>query len=101
VGVPTPGTPTLATAPVALGQQVALYPNLARQAAFVELPTSLGCQAVAATLVDALGRQVRTATLPAQGATAHPLDLRGLASGVYALRLTTSAGTIVKRLTVE
>jgi extracellular elastinolytic metalloproteinase len=91
----------LATAPAALAQQVALYPNPAQQAAFVELPASLGRQAVSASLVDALGRVVRTAVLPAQGATAHPLDLRGLASGVYALRLTTNAGTIVKRLTVE
>jgi hypothetical protein len=92
---------TLATAPAALVQQVALYPNPAQKAAFVELPASLGRQAVSASLVDALGRVVRTVALPAQGTTAHPLDLRGLASGVYALRLTTSAGTIVKRLTVE
>ena len=91
----------LATATAALAQQVGLYPNPAKASAFVELPASLGRQAVTATLVDALGRVVRTAVLPAQGALAHPLDLHELPSGVYALRLHTSAGLVVKRLTVE
>jgi hypothetical protein len=91
----------LATVPAALAQQVALYPNPAKTAAFVELPASLGRQAVTATLVDALGREVRTVSLPAQGATAHQLDLHELATGVYALRLSTSAGVVVKKLVVE
>jgi hypothetical protein len=91
----------LATVPAALAQQVALYPNPAKKAAFVELPASLGRQAVTASLVDALGRQVRTVTLPAQGALAHQLDLSELATGVYALRLSTSAGVVVKKLVIE
>jgi len=91
----------LATTPAALAQQVALYPNPAKKAAFVELPASLGRQAVTAALVDALGRQVRTLTLPAQGALAHQLDLSELATGVYALRLSTSAGVVVKKLVIE
>jgi|GEM_PF-2347922 len=91
----------LATVPTAIAQQVALYPNPAKTAAFVELPASLGRQAVTATLVDALGREVRTVSLPAQGATAHQLDLHELATGVYALRLSTSAGVVVKKLVVE
>jgi hypothetical protein len=91
----------LATTPAALAQQVALYPNPAKKAAFVELPASLGRQAVTAALVDALGRQVRTITLPAQGALAHQLDLSELATGVYALRLSTSAGVVVKKLVIE
>jgi hypothetical protein len=91
----------LATAPAALAQQVGLYPNPAKTNAFVELPASLGRLAVTATLVDALGRVVRTVVLPAQGSAAHSLDLHELPTGVYALRLTTSTGTIVKRLTVE
>jgi hypothetical protein len=91
----------LATAPAALVQQVGLYPNPAKASVFVELPASLGHQAVTATLVDAVGRVVRTLTLPAQGAVAHPLDLRELPTGIYALRLRTSAGTVVKKLTVE
>jgi hypothetical protein len=91
---------TLAAAPAALAQQVSLYPNPATGSAQLELPASLGSQAITATLVDAVGREVRTISLPARGG-AHTLDLRTLPAGVYALRLATSAGTIVKKLTVE
>jgi hypothetical protein len=91
----------LATAPAALAAQVGLYPNPATGAAFVELPAALGRTAVSATLVDALGRPVRTQQLPAQGATAHRLALAELATGVYTLHLKTSAGVIVKKLVVE
>lgn len=91
----------LATAPAALAQQIALYPNPARKAVFVELPASLGRQVVAAALVDALGRQVRTMGLPAQGTLAHQLDLSALAPGIYALRLRTSAGIVVRKLVIE
>ncbi len=91
----------LATAPAALAQQLACYPNPAAGAVFVTLPASLGRQAVAATLVDAVGRPLRTFTLPAQGIAAHSLDLRELPIGVYLLRLDTSAGTLVRKLAVE
>ncbi|RZK25281.1 MAG: T9SS type A sorting domain-containing protein, partial [Hymenobacter sp.] len=91
----------LATAPAALAQQVALYPNPAKTSAWLELPASLGRQALTATLLDAVGRPVRTITLPAQGVVAHQLDLHQLATGIYALRLSTSAGVVVKRLVVE
>jgi hypothetical protein len=90
----------LATAPAALAQQVSLYPNPATGSAQLELPASLAGQAVTATLVDAVGRAVHNLSLPARGG-AHSLDLRSLPAGVYALRLATSAGTIVKKLTVE
>jgi hypothetical protein len=91
----------LATAPAALAAQVGLYPNPATATAFVELPATLGRAAVTAQLVDALGRPMRTLTLPAQGAAAHRLDLANLATGVYTLRLNTSAGVIVKKLVVQ
>lgn len=91
----------LAAAPAALAKQVALYPNPAKASVSLELPASLGAEAIRASFIDALGRTVRTVTLPAQGSTAHQLDLHGLAPGVYALRLSTSAGTIVNRLAVE
>ncbi|MBF9221456.1 T9SS type A sorting domain-containing protein [Hymenobacter ruricola] len=91
----------LATAPAALAAQVGLYPNPASTAVTVELPATLGRTAVAAELVDALGRVARTLTLPAQGATAHRLDLAELATGVYTLHLRTSAGVIVKKLVVQ
>jgi hypothetical protein len=65
------------------------------------LPISLGRQVVTATLLDGVGRAVRTVNLPAQGSTAHQLDLRGLSPSIYALYLRTSAGTVVKKLLVE
>ncbi|MDQ2770625.1 MAG: T9SS type A sorting domain-containing protein, partial [Bacteroidota bacterium] len=91
----------LAVSNVALAAQVGLYPNPARLAAFVELPAALGRTAVTALLVDALGRTVRTQTLPAQGAAAHQLSLAGLANSIYTLHLHTSAGVLVKKLVVE
>ena len=91
----------LATAPAALSQQVSLYPSPTKGAAFVELPASLGGRAIQGTLVDALGRTVRTIALPAQGTAAHKVDVSGLTAGVYALRLNTSAGMVVKRLVIE
>ncbi|MDQ2772372.1 MAG: T9SS type A sorting domain-containing protein, partial [Bacteroidota bacterium] len=91
----------LATSTVALAAQVGLYPNPAKSATFVELPAALGRVAVTASLVDALGRVVRTQTLPAQGAAAHQLSLAELATGVYTLHLATSAGVLVKKLVVE
>ena len=91
----------LATAPAALTQQVALYPNPATGSTSLELPATLSREAIAATLLDAVGRPVRALTLPAQGTQAHLLDLHALPAGVYALQLRTSAGTITKRLTIE
>lgn len=66
----------------------------------MELPAALGHVAVSANLVDALGRTVRTQTLPAQGAVAHRLSLAELATGIYTLHLRTSAGVVVKKLVV-
>ncbi|MDQ2794287.1 MAG: T9SS type A sorting domain-containing protein [Bacteroidota bacterium] len=90
----------LATAPAALAAQVGVYPNPATTTAFVELPAALGL-AVAAELVDALGRTVRAQQLPAQGAAAHRLDLANLATGVYTLHLNTSASVVGKKLVVQ
>jgi hypothetical protein len=95
----TPAQPLATTA--ASQAQVAVYPNPARTVAYVELPAALGTQPVAATLLDNLGRAVRTATLAAQGAQAHQFGLAGLPSGVYTLRLRTSAGVVAKRLVIE
>jgi len=91
----------LAAAPAALAQQVAMYPNPATSAVTIELPAALGRVAVVATLADALGREVRTLTLPAQGGAAHQFSLGQLTAGVYALHLRTSAGVIVKKLVVK
>lgn len=91
----------LATAPASLTQQVSVYPNPARNLVSVELPATLGRQALTATLVDAMGRAVRTSALPAQGAATHNISLNGLAAGVYSLQMRTDAGLVVKRLVIE
>ena len=90
----------LGAALAALAAQVAVFPNPAAKAVFIELPASLRQQVVSAALVDAVGRVVRQQALPAGGAT-HTLLLTNVASGVYSLRLQTEAGTVVKKLVVE
>jgi len=51
------------------------------------------------TLLDALGRAVRSQAAPA-GAD-YPLDLAGLAPGVYALHVRVGEAQITQRLVVE
>jgi hypothetical protein len=90
----------LAVGSAALGQQVALYPNPAKNQVSIELPLSLRHQLVTAALVDALGRVVRQQVLPV-GLAIHALALPNVAPGIYSLRLTTEAGMVVKKLLVE
>lgn len=70
-----------ATLPTALAAQVALYPNPARAAVFLELSAALGRAVATATLVYALGRVVCTTPLPARGAATYSLSLVGVAPG--------------------
>ncbi|PJJ53357.1 T9SS type A sorting domain-containing protein, partial [Hymenobacter chitinivorans] len=91
----------LATSSGTLASSVALYPNPAQKTAWVELPAALGRKPVTATLLDALGRVVRTQQLPANGDKAHALSLAELPVGVYSLRLSTEAGLVTKRLIIE
>ncbi|MDO7851417.1 Ig-like domain-containing protein [Hymenobacter convexus] len=90
----------LGTASAALAAQVAVFPNPASKAVFVELPAALGRKVVTAALLDAVGRVVVQRVLPA-GLATHTLPLTGLATGVYSLRLQTEAGIVVKKLVVE
>lgn len=93
-----PLTVTVTGTAVALADQlVQLAPNptLDGRAALV-LHQSLA--AAAPVLVfDATGRRVFQTTVPA-GVTRHELDLRALPTGVYAVRLLTPQGTVVRRL---
>ncbi|UOQ96461.1 Ig-like domain-containing protein [Hymenobacter sp. 5317J-9] len=90
----------LGAAAASLAAQVALFPNPASKAVYLELPASLRRTATTAALLDAVGRVVLTQALPA-GLATHTLPLTGLASGVYSLRLQTEAGVVVKKLVVE
>lgn len=83
-----------ATAPAAVQAPLALWPNPARAAATLVLAPVASARS--AQLLDALGRAGRTLAVPA-GAAAVPVDLTGLAPGVYLLR----CGTAMSRLMVE
>ena len=86
----------LATNSAALAAQVQVYPNPARGSFVLTRPAGTG--AASATLLNALGQVVRTLALP----TAETrVDLAGLATGVYTLRLTLGGQPVAKRLVVE
>ena len=93
--VATISYPLLPTAAATALPGLALYPNPAHCLATLHLPpnpTNL-------TLLDALGRVVRTATVPV--GPDYALDLTGLAPGVYALRVQAEGGEATRRLVVE
>ena len=76
---------------------LALYPNPAHNHATVQVPAGPGPAAL--TLLDALGRAVRTAFAPA--GQAYALSLTGLAPGVYILRVQMGEKQAVQRVVVE
>ncbi|MGI4866426.1 MAG: T9SS type A sorting domain-containing protein [Janthinobacterium lividum] len=86
--------PTRATTPLA---EDALYPNPAHGTTTVRVPAGTGPATL--TLVDALGRTVRTQ--PATAGTDNALDLSGLAPGVYALRVQLGEALATRQVVVE
>jgi hypothetical protein len=94
----------LATAPSGSGTKFwTVYPSPAHSTATVQLPahTVQGTPAIL-TLLDARGQTVRSETLQLAVAPApHPLDLTGLAPGLYLLRLAAGGTTATQRLVVE
>jgi len=97
---PATGLPTTAAAPLA-GLHIAPNPASGTRAT-VQLPAGLAAGPATFTLLDGLGRTVRTrtASLPA-GTTAADLDVAGLAPGVYALRVAVGERRGTARLVVE
>ena len=87
-----PDTPLATAAPLAAGR-LELLPNPAHGRATLRLPTPAAAPQPL-TLTDALGREVRRQTLPAR-TTEAPLDLAGLAPGLYFVRVGASAGKLV------
>ena len=74
-------------------------PNPAHDVATVQLPPTFGARAATFTLLDALGRVVRIQTATTN--LKAELDLRGLAPGLYALRVAAGSSTATRRLVVE
>ena len=90
--------PTLTATTAARGSfSFTLAPNPARASTSVQLPNLPGPATL--TLLDALGREVRTR--PAAPGARTEFDLSGLAPGLYALRATAGAATATQRLVVE
>ena len=90
--------PTLTATTAAQGSfSFSLAPNPARASTTVTVPTLTGPATL--TLLDALGREVRTR--PAAPGARTEFDLSGLAPGLYALRATAGAATATQRLVVE
>ena len=91
-----------ATASPLLLAAIGLFPNPARTAATVRLPAVPGAATATLTLLDALGRAVRTqlVPLPAAGATVE-LALAGLAPGLYRLRVQAGGQQTSQALAVE
>ncbi|RZL09502.1 MAG: T9SS type A sorting domain-containing protein [Hymenobacter sp.] len=81
----------------ALLVDLSLYPNPAHATATVRVPA--GNIPATLTLLDALGRPVRTQA--AAPGTDCPLGLAGLAPGVYALRVQAGEALAVRQLVVE
>ena len=82
---------------------LSVFPNPAPAGAVtVRLPGLRPQAAVAGELLNTLGQLVRRTSWPAAGlAQGVPLELAGLAAGVYTLRLRPQEGALVKRLVVE
>ncbi|AWM33097.1 T9SS type A sorting domain-containing protein [Hymenobacter nivis] len=93
------GTAT-ATRDAALAAALTVAPNPGPGGRYV-LRAPAALLAAPLAVVDATGRTVRREGPPAAAATARPLDLAGLAAGVYTLQLFTSKGLITKKLVVE
>jgi hypothetical protein len=93
------GSGLLATTPALRPESISLFPNPAHGRATVQLPAIPGAATATLTILDALGRTLRTQTT-ATSANAE-LDLRGFAPGLYAVRLAAGTGSVMQRLVVE
>ena len=83
----------------ALAAGVTVYPNPAHNRVTIHIPIIPGTATAALTILDALGRAIRTQTAPTNARAA--LDLTGLVPGLYAVRVTAGAATATQRLVVE
>jgi hypothetical protein len=92
--------PTLtATAPALTAAGITLSPNPAHNRATIQLPAVPGAATATLTILDALGRAVRTQTASTNAKA--ELNLAGLSPGLYAVRLTAGGSTATQRLVVE
>ncbi|WP_210519122.1 pectinesterase family protein [Hymenobacter terricola] len=86
-----------------LGAQVQLFPNPASSSFRVRLPMLSSKAAVSTALINTLGQTVRTKLLsaPAGQSINAEFDVRGLAAGVYTLRLNVDGTPVTRKVVVE
>ncbi|MGY2131271.1 PQQ-dependent sugar dehydrogenase [Hymenobacter sp. HD11105] len=89
----------LSTKPEEHTPTLSVWPNPARQTVTLRLATA-PTSATAATVHDALGRMVRTATFSPQQAELR-LSLAGLRAGVYVVQIRNATKQYTRRLVVE
>jgi hypothetical protein len=89
----------LGTAPAVSLSGFTLFPNPTHGRATVRLPATAGISTATLTILDALGRTLRTQTA-ALSSTAE-LDLSGLAPGLYAVRVVAGSSSVTQKLVVE
>ncbi|MBO2009500.1 YHYH protein [Hymenobacter negativus] len=81
---------------------VALYPNPAQGAVQVSIPAVPGATHATLTLSDALGRAIRSQTVPLTNSGAlATLPLTALAPGVYIIRTQAGGEVVTQRVVVE
>ena len=91
-------TQLLGSNAAALAAKLQLYPNPSNTGSLtLRLDEAAAGQA---TLVNALGQTVRSQTLPA-GSIEHSLNTRGLAAGVYTLRVRVGAEMLTRKVVLE
>lgn len=95
--------PTLTATTAAQGTLAfTLAPNPARSAATVQLPAVPGATTATLALRDALGRTLRTVTVPLPAAgLRQELDLSGIAPGLYVVQVRAGSTRGTQRLVVE
>ncbi|PJJ48824.1 T9SS type A sorting domain-containing protein [Hymenobacter chitinivorans] len=92
-------TITLAARNAALEAQSALYPNPANGVVTLEVAGLSKTESATGEVRNALGQLVQNFTVrPQAGKLSTQLDLTGLKSGVYTVRLQTAEGAVVKRV---
>ena len=79
-----------------MSAQVLAYPNPARGSFTVLRP--LGVKVAGAVLLNALGQVVQTLALPTPETS---VDLHGLPTGIYTLRLTLDGQPVTRRVVVD
>ena len=93
-----PATVTSTAPALVASLDLAVFPNPAHEHVTLRLPTGSGATTV--ELRDALGRLVRTLSVPATGGDTH-LSLAGMVPGLYSLHAYSATRHGIRRLQIE